>query len=369
MVYERPCRFPADDPDRLWILVAGSPLPYAEAVRWRRVLSGRRKLGPLLSFLLIGMFILEIFGTLPFSGLYWFEILTAFLLLSVATALACVTLGKALRYPRTAEFVQYEMYAADLRRHKAGLRIAFYGDRLTMTSLRGTVTLKFANVQACVETNDGFALSDGTQWLIVRAQDLIAFDVDIIREYLQERVDKSVINVISTARPVLPEPLPIPQLPEPEEALTTAEIPGTLSRDIRKQQHCLLMGVAIPMAASVGIMASVYWRITPWFLADMMILCVGFAVVAWVFASVTFALYRSQRTEEPMILGFEPDGLRITVGGITRFCIKERLYLTADETGVIIRFLNKQTLFIPFDAARDPQILKALAGAPDTAGQ
>lgn len=369
MVYERPCRFPADDPDRLWILVAGNPLTYAEAVRWWRVLSGHRKLGPLFSFLLIGWFILQILSILPSSGLYWFEMVIAFLLLSAVTTLAGVALRKALCYPRNVEFTGYEEYAADYGRHQAGLRIAFYGDRLTMTSLRGTVTMKFADVQACVETNDGFALTDGTQWLIVRAQDLIAFDVNIIREYLQERLDKAIIRVISMARPALSDPLPIPRLPEPEAALTTAEIPCTLSREMRKQQHRLLMAVAIPMAASVGIMASVYWRITPWFLADMMILCVGFAAVAWVFASVMFALYRPRQTAETMILGFEPDGLRITVGSITRFCIKERLYLTADETGVSIRFLNNQTLFIPFDAVKDQPILKALAGVPDTAGQ
>ncbi|MBR4072987.1 MAG: hypothetical protein IKK24_03490, partial [Clostridia bacterium] len=40
-------------------------------------------------------------------------------------------------------------YVSDRARHEAGLRIGFYGDRLTFTSLRGVQVLPFAEVQAC----------------------------------------------------------------------------------------------------------------------------------------------------------------------------------------------------------------------------
>ncbi len=376
MVYERPCRFPTDDPDRLWILVAGRQLSYAEALRWRRVLSGNRKWWPILSFSMMGFFVINALGALSdpsrtVFGVNGMQIAMAIVLMLGAAAGACVVFGRALWSARKQSFSRWDVYRADTARHAQGSRIAFYGDRLTVTSLRGTVTLYFTDVQACVETVDGFALCNGTDWIILRAGDLIAFDADLIRAYLQERLERRVMRVVSKVRPQLQQPLMIPQHPEtaPLVTATLSYEKSTLYEQYRRDNFGAYVTVALLLAVMAGVVIAAFVNLTPWLLADVGIFCGGAPALTWLMAIGIFALHRPKTSAEPMTVAFFADGLRITAEGASQFCIKERVRLSADNSGVTVHFLNQKTLFIPFTSVDNVEILQSMAGVPNTVGQ
>ncbi|MBR2406093.1 MAG: hypothetical protein IKB04_03475 [Clostridia bacterium] len=367
MVYDPFVRFPAEDPNRLWILVAGRPLAYAEAVRWRKILSGRRKLLPLFCFLMLGIFSLETLALIATGHYAWYETLPAVLAVLAATVITYISFVKALRAPYKTEFAQYDAYVSDRARHEAGLRIGFYGDRLTFTSLRGVQVLPFAEVQACVETKDGFAISNGTCWFIIRSQDLIPFDAQLIHAYLLERLGDRV-QVAALAQPGLTEPLPIPQLVPPAEPLVTVSLPYakcTLLRREEMRKNRLLRNTVVPMTTIIGVMTACYFPITSLFLAEAAVYCFVFGVIAAVLCTCLMKRYRKPRKQQALQVAFEPDGLRLSFQGTERFCIKERLVLIPESSGVTVRFLDGQTLFIPFDAVENIALLKALAGVPD----
>ena len=376
MEYERSCDFPTDLPDRLRILVAGRKLSYAEALRWWRVLSGNRKWWPILSFSMMFFFIMntlavlsepsrKVFGT---SGI---SMAVAVILMLGAAVAASVVFGKTLWNVRKQSFLRLGVYHADTARHSQGSRIAFYGDRLTVTSLRGTVTLYFTDVQAYVETCDGFALSNGADWIILRAQDLIAFDADLIRAYLEERLDRRMMRVVSKVKPQLQQPLMIPQLSE-TDPLATATLPyekSTLYTQYRRDNFRAYITVALLLAVIAGVVIAAHINLTPWLLADTGIFCGGAVAVTWLLALCVFAWHRPKKSAEPMIVMFFADGLSIAADGASQFCIKERLRLSADDTGVMVHFLNRKTLFIPFESLDNADTLRSMAGVPNTVGQ
>ncbi len=372
-MYEQINRFSSEDPHRLWIVVAGRAMPYTEALRWRRVLWGHRKLLPLLSFLLIGVFVLELFSLLATGDLQWYDALVAVIIVAGAAAIGGVAIGKALLLPQKNEMMRFAAYAADMKYQQSGIRIGFYGDRITFTSVRGVQTVPFCDVERCVETQDGFALFNGSQWFIIRSADLIPFDANIIREYLEARLAASVIDRVAFAKPHLFEPLPIPHLEESPASLVTAEIPFKKTvfykKNCRRKQNLLSL-VAVSMALIAGVIVPCYVpSVTEYFLLDVAVFCACFAAAAWLLAVGALALYRRKPTGETAVVSFEPDGLRITADGITQFCVKERLLLIPEKLGVCVRFLNGETLFIPFSAATNEWQLRALAGAPNCAEQ
>lgn len=376
MVYERPCRFPIDDLDRLWIVVAGRKLSYAEALRWRRVLSGNRKWWPILSFAMMFFFIVSAIAALSdpsrnVFGMGGADVAVAIVILLSAAAGASVVFGRTLWKAREQSFSRLNMYHADVARHSQGTRIAFYGDRLTVTSLRGTTILYFADVQACVETVDGFALSNGADWIILRAQDLIAFDANLIRSYLEERLERRVMRVLSRVKPQLQQPLMIPSLSE-KKSLATAALTyekTTLYAQYRTDSFRAFVTVALLLAVMAGVVIAAFVSVTPWLLADVGIFCGSALAVTWLIALCLFAWHRPKKSADPLMIRFFEDGLSITADGASQFCIKERLRLSADNTGVTIHFLNGKKLFIPFDLVDNAVILQSMAGVSHTIGQ
>ena len=342
-------------------------MPHTEVPRWRRALWGYRKLLPLLSFLLVGIFLLDLVSLLAMGELLWYDTTVAAVIAVGAAAMGGIAIGKALLLPQKKEMLRYMVYAGDTKYQQNGIRIGFYGDRVTFTSVRGVQTVRFCDVQRCMETQDGFALFNGNQWFIIRSADLIRFDVNIIREYLEARIP-SVIDRVALAKPGLLEPLPIPRLEEPKSALVTAELPfkqtAFYKKDAKQKQNLVSLA-AISMALIAGVLVPCYVpRITEYFLLDMFVFCACFAAAAWLLAVGALALYRRKSAEDTAVVTFEPDGLRITADGITQFCVKERLVLIHEKLGVSVRFLNGETLFIPFNAATNEWQLRALAGAP-----
>lgn len=364
MEYEQPCRFPADDPNRLWILVAGRQMPYWEALRWFAVLKGKRKTLPLIAFvlcLLYAMVALSYAGEADISAI---ESATASAVILTAVAALSVAMFFLLSYPKKKARVRIVGYDADVKRHAYGSRIAFYTDRIAVTTLRGTQTMKFSDVELCVETYDGFLLLAGESRIVIRSEDLTVYDLQLIREYLTERLSPRVMCMKTPAQARLYQPLPIPQFEAETTVLTVASVPIEQTAPYireRRARFFRLCAVTLPLMLILGVMLAALFMMTPYFLADLAIFCGACLVGGAVVSVVLFRLF-DRRHHTRLDLRFEPDGLRLTADGVDHFVVKERVWLSVAEAGVTLRFFNHQTLFIPVDAVEDMAVLKALSG-------
>ncbi len=347
-------------PNHLRILLAGRSLTRAEALRWQRTLHGGRRTLPLLGLGLLLFFSLQVNR----AGTYWWEQATFYTVLCLCLTGLIVGIARLLASQKESYFRPFNEYAADTARHAAGYRLAFYEDRFTVTSLRGARTLRFDELISCVETYDGFALSDMLGCVIVRSQDMTDYDVHCLRAYLRGRGNPRVWRVVSPARAWLTQPLPLPVLPPLHAPLTKAVLPsaGCLQQGENARRFRRFLALCVPLWLFGGVMTTSFVSLTPWFLADLGLFCVGWLAVGWLFTLFMYALLRPPVSKEPLELAFEPNGLRVTSGASTRFVVKERLWLEARPNGVAVHGLDDRELFIPFNAVENQDVLKALAG-------
>lgn len=368
MVYEKPYRFPTDDPDRLWILLAGRSMSSAEAMRWWNRLSGRRAVIPIISLLPLALFVLEEFYAFANSESVW-EAVIGIALLLVCSLLTLIGVYRVFKSTKDRQLQRFAAYEADTKRQAIGSRIAFYGNRISVTTLRGTTVMYFSDVRYFVETMEGFALTDGVRWIILRAGDLIAFDAQLIREYLSERLEKRVIHVRSALRPQLTEPLPIPYIPEEAPCFVTATMPfetSSLYRARNKKTRALFTAMSIPLGVIMGLILGGFVIMTSWVWVDTALLSVGAVIFTWLISLIALSRCRPRKSNQPLCVQFQPDGVCIAVSGDAQFCVKERLYPTAEKDGVRLHFMNRETLFIPYRTADREDVLKALVGVTET---
>lgn len=360
MIGEPQIPFSDMNPNRLRILLAGRALTHAEAVRWQQTLNGGRRTLPLLGLGLLLFFSLQVNRV----GTQWWEQATFYTVLCLCLVGLIVGTVRLLGYQKQRDFCAFNEYAADTARHAAGYRLAFYEDRLTVTSLRGMRTLRFDQLISCVETYDGFALSDTLGCVVVRSQDMMEYDVHYLRAYLRERVNPRVWRVVSPVRAWLTQPLPLPVLPPLPAPLTRAVLPSAafLQQRENARRFSRFLQLCVPLWLFGGIMTTSFVSLTPWFLADLGLFCLSWLAIGWLFTLFMYALLRPRITRKPLELAFEPDGLRITNGESTRFVVKERLWLEAGPNGVAVHGLDDRELFIPFNAVENVDVLKALAG-------
>ena len=364
MEYQPPCRFPADDPHRLWILVAGRQLSYAEARRWFSVVQGSRKMLPLVAYALCLLYAMGTLFVATETGLSTAELAGVFAILLTAVVALSVAMLFLLLYPRRQARARFADYEADGKRHAESVRFAFYTDSLAVTTRRGTKTVKFSEVEQCVETYDGFLLTAETGYIILRSEDLTVYDLQLIREYLTERLPARVMCCKSPAQARLYQPLPIPRF-EPESAcLTTASLPLSSAepyvRD-RRARFYRVTAVIQPLMLIVGVMLALLFVAVPQFLANLAIFC-GACLVGGAVGSIVLFWLFDRRHRGMLEIRFEPDGLRLMAEGAEHFLIKERVWLFTEDAGATLRFLNGETLFIPADAVENMAVLKALSG-------
>ena len=364
MEYEQPCRFPADDPNRLWILVAGRQLPYGEALRWFSVLRGKRKTMPLIGFVLCLLYATVTLSFITEAAILPNEKAAAAAVILTSVVWLSLMMFFMLSRPKKLAKQQIADYEADVERHAYGSRIALYTDRIEIITLRGTRVMRFTDVELCMETYDGFALICGDTCMILRSEDLTPYDLQLIREYLTERLSPRVMCCKTAAQARLFQPLPIPQFESRTLRLTSATV--SLSDTLpyqrgRKTRFFLLSAVITPLMMAVGTMMATVFMITSQFLIDLAIFC-GAWMVGGAAVSVGLFFLFERRCHEQLQIGFEPDGLRLTTQHTEHFIIKERVWLSVEEGGVTLRFYNHETLCIPTDAVEDIAVLKALAG-------
>ncbi len=364
MIYEQPCRFPTDDPDHLWFQMTGRVLSQFEATYWYAVLIGGRKRIPLIGFVLclfFAMMPLTYTAGMPDAGN---EVLIAFLVILIAVCTLCIATAWAIYHPKRHATRWYVNYVADSARHERGDRIAFFTDYVTVTSLRGVRRMKWSEVVTCVETYNGFALYDEANWIILRAQDMTATDVQFVRDYLTARLDPKVMMCRSRAMCVLAQPLPIPQNYPEATCLTSAAIAfeqTELGKREKTRRFLLLFACNTALALLVAVMFAAVFTVTPYHLVDLVIFCAawvaGSAVVTLLFSKLFF-----RKNTQTLRLRFEPDGLQITVGETAVFITKDRLRLTVTDSTVRLWFINGDPFSIPLSVVEDASVLKALAG-------
>ena len=364
MEYEQPIRFPSDDPNRLFILLAGRQVPYWEANRWYSVFYGRRKLLPLVAFVMCLLYALITVSFAAVMARSVTERQAAVWIVAAAVTVLSFFLFFTISHLKRIARRYMAVYDADTKRHLYGTRMAIYTDRLEFSTLRGTKICYFTEIDRCLETYDGFALLTGDDCLIIRSADLTPYDAQLLREYLTERLSPSVMCCKTPAQPQLAEPLPIPHFQAETTVYTTASVAVSHTAPYRyetRTRFFLLLMTALPLSLLFGVMLSAFFSITGNALRDLVIFCGGSVLGGAVIGVLLFRLFY-KKSDETLKLAFEPDGLRLTTASAEWFVIKERLWLSANEQGVTVRFFNQQTLFIPKEACSDFSVLKALAG-------
>lgn len=363
MEYEQPCRFPADDPNRLWMVVAGRYIPYVEAKRWYAALHGKRKALPLVAFILCLFFALATWSFTMLADISDVERAGAVATVLLGVAGFSTAVGILLGHPTRTVKRKILEYDADRKRHFHGARIAVYTDRITVTTVRGVRTLPFSDVEICLETRDGFLLVGGGTYIVIRSMDLTEGAAQFLREYLTERLP-NVMHRNGYAMAQQYQAIPVPQCSDESHSLTKASIPlNTAEPYIRdkKRRFLLLLLMTLSLMLQVGVMTAVSFAVTPYFFADMAIFCVGWLVLGAAACGPLFKLFE-RRCTETVEFSFEPDGLRVTIAGEEHFIVKERLWLEVTADGVTLQFNNKTQISIPATAVENMFVLKMLAG-------
>lgn len=363
MDYEPPCRCSETDSGRLLALLAGRSLSRAEARRWFFVLREKRKLLPGIAFFLCFLNVIIVISLFPEASLPRAERMIAAGILLLAIGWLFVAACSVLLYPKIRARRRFSEYEADVKRHNCGCRIELYDDRVEITTVRGTRRLCFSEIEQCVETADGFALIQNATCLILRSNDLTAYDLQWVRELLTERLVPEMWQCREMAQAGLLQPLPIPHF-EATAPLTTATVPfaaTSVYRRERKARLFRLLAAMGPLALIGGTMTALLLALTNSFFMDL-ILFIGVWLIGVLLVGLGFFFLLEQRCWETLRLAFEPDGLRLKTDTDEQFIIKERLGLLVEESGVTIHFLHHTSLFIPSNAVEDQNVLRALVG-------
>ncbi len=363
-MYNTPAYFPSDDPNRLWMLLSGRMLTQTEYRYWSSRLYRHRKLLPAGALFTVMILSLSAMTQLAASSLTgWEKSLVSTLLFACALTL-CVAVRSLLRLPEQHRSWQYAAYAAD-RMAVYGTVMAVYDNRVTVTSPRGTRTWFFTDITACVETHHGFALCRGKEWLIFRAADLTAFDARMLEAYLKERLQPHVWDKKGEVKPQLAQPLPIPTIPEPEDAIATVRIQqsASLPRGARQRETTKrLVWAVIPALMLCGTALSVWLPFTKPFIA-VLAAYVGGVTVVGALLVLWFYRYLQRATPEPeWKLQFEPQGVRFVSEDLSQFCPKEYFYFQANEAGITLRFKSGEELYVPTIWADEPAALLQFCG-------
>ncbi len=339
-------RFPNTDPDLLWILLAGRKVPIHEWKRWTRVLFGGRKWLPLIACVTSVLFLADMLQSLIDGKYAPIEIALCLAVLAVAVPLMVISFIRLFRAPMKRAMAAYEEYAAD--RVNQSVRIALYGDYIKMVTTRTETVLRYDEITVYVETEDGMVLGDGTRWIVIRAEDLTMYLTDMVRAYLAERIDAKYLRVKESVRARLLHPLaPIPYYDEVQPFVTETVPSKTIPCFRAERSRNLLWLSALSLGLFLGAGLALWLPFSPWFWLDLACYCAGAVVVASGFAGIASARCADGVKTREAVVSFEPDGLRIVCGGVTRFYVKERVWVEEKTDGVNVRFANGDALFVP----------------------
>lgn len=348
------------------IRCTGYPLSYAEALDWYRTLHGGRKKWPIYGLFAMGYIALNAWMMLMLSSrTLGMRNLVGLFFLFCSSITALLLFFRLLKAVRIQGLRPYTAYANDRERHRFGTDITVFGDRIEIRSLRGTIVMRFADVQTCVETEKGFALTDGRQWIILRAADMTAGLAAMLGERFFVTIDRKRIRRTSAVYAQLPFPLPITNVPMMAKPLVTASVSEIIDRESGRLT-ILCAAFAASLGGVAGVMIGTMFTMLPWPALDMVISVLGAAAAMWLITLAMMRYYRPKTVAQPSTVRFYTDGLSVTTDEVTTFYDKTVVTVTAANGGVYIQVLNQQTLFIPFENIDDVEALRRLLGVNDS---
>lgn len=344
------------------IRCTGYPLSYAEALNWYKTLYGGRKKWPIFGVMAMGYIAFYAWTLIIFnSRVIEMQMAVAMFLLFCCSITSLLLFAHLLKISKIRQLRPYTVYANDRERHRFGTSIVLYDDRMEITSLRGTIVMRFANVQSCVEAEKGFALTDGRQWIVLRAADMTAELAAKIRERFFITIDRKRIRRVAYVYAQLPYPLPLMNVPTMPSPLVTASVKSVVDVEAGNVS-ALCAAFAASLGGVVGVMFSTMLSITPWPVLDVVLSVLGVAAMMWFITLSAMRYYRQKVSADPLLVRLYVDGMSVTADGITKFYSKNIVTITAANSGVYMKVLNQQMLFIPFDAVDDARALRQLLG-------
>ncbi len=352
------------DPSKLQILVSGRDPLLQEYTNLRRVTAGGgRMLGLLFALLtlLFGWMALAASTSSPGK-----DILAATLILVGGCVL--VLLVDLLLYSSRlgrrceAEYAErcYNPYSP------APVSVSeFYGDRVVVTTARGSTLVPYSRVTAYVETAELIALFVDGDFVCWRGADLTPYDAALIREHLRRNIHPSVVRIKRPVMACLREPLPIPSLNNDDQLVSRARAAAGVKTEQRRRIKGLvsLLPQLLPMLLVLATATAQYWILSNWFLLDVLAFFAAYLVVGLLAAMLLLLpgarAAKKQDKTSPRDLAFTRDGLAIRRNGFTTFVHKERIRALPSANGVTVE-MPCETLFVPWENAEDPEKLKWL---------
>ena len=348
------------------IRCTGYPLSYAEAISWYRTLYGGRKKWPIFGVLAMGIIAFEAWLALIFnSRTLGVRSAIGLFFLFLCTITALVFLFKLMKIVKVRQLRPYTAYAGDHERHRFGTDLVLYTDFIEVRSLRGTISMKFSDVRACVEAEKGFALTDGKQWIILRAADMTTELALRIRERFFITIERKRIHRVSYVYPQLIYPLPPINVPPMSAPLTTATVESVSDHGEKQRLLPLFAAFSASLGGVAGVMIGSMVTLTPWPIVDAILPPLGFAAVMWLVALAATTFYFQKPSKALPLVRFYAEGISVTADDVTRFYSKNIITVTVVDRGVYMKVLNQQTLFVPFDAADEPETMKRLLGVAE----
>ena len=347
------------------IRCTGYPRSYAEALDWYRTLHGGRRKWPIYGLFAMGYIALNAWMMLMLSNrTLGMRNLVGLFFLFCCSITALFLFFRLLKAVRVRGLRLYTAYANDRERHRFGTDITVFGDRMEVRSLRGVIVMRFTDVQTCVETEKGFSLTDGRQWIILRAADMTAGLAAMLHERFFITIDRKRIRRTSSVYAQQPFPLPLMNVPTMAEPLASASVGEIIDRE-QGRMTLFCAAFAASLGGVAGVMIGTMFTMLPWPALDMVISVLGCAAVMWLITLVMMRYYRPKAVTEPSTIRFYADGMSVTTDEVTTFYDKTIVTVTAVNGGVYIQVLNQQTLFIPFENTDDVEALRRLLGVGD----
>ncbi len=353
-----------EDPDRLRILVGGRPLSLSEYLEIAYLSAGHGVT------LLVGMVLLILlFGWMAIGDAATggnTAVVGATFLLVLVSVLALIG---GLVWSRAKQERTHRMaYATQMADPSAaqGQKLEFYTNRIECVTARGTSILPFSEVTAYIETTNVIALFAGTRRIVLRGQDLTAYDAGLIRAFLRRRLPAGLVRIKAPLIPRLYEPLPIPDFASDDEVLARAAVPFSKreERQNRMKRLWSTLPVGLPMLLLMATATAQYAILTNWLLLDVAVFFVGFAALYFIIAALFLTLgVHSPRgdAQENLYVALTRDGVALyqqgMCGFITRACVRPV------PAGDGVRLLCPHTsLFIPETAMEQPGQFRAALG-------
>ena len=353
-----------EDPGRLRILVGGRPLSLSEYLEITHLSAGHGitlLIGMILLILLFGWMAI---GDAAASGNT--AMIGATLLLVMGSVLALIgglvwSRMKRERHLRMAYATRMADPAA-----LQGQKLEFYTDRLECVTARGTSILPFSEVTAYIETANVIALFADSRRIVLRGQDLTAYDASLIRAFLRRRLPAGLVRIKAALVPRLYEPLPIPEYSSDDEVLARAAVPFSKREERRTRMKRLwsTLPVSLPMLLLMATATAQYAILTNWLLLDVAVFFVGFSALYLLAAALILTLgVHSPRGEddESLYVALTRDGVALYRQGMCGFIARSCVRPVPDGDGV--RLMCPYTsLFIPDTAMEQPRQFRAALG-------